>query len=226
MTNSRLVMLVLLAFASAAGLTCGQAAGQQGNETFLTTDDAGPINLSYIWSITGLEAGPVIMALSQEGEELFGSAKYDPDGGQAWNAAVIGKTDKEKVTLAMARLPDGDPARAANAIIMISADYDIASQSLQGEFFQASGGRIAGRGKIQAMWINPDISSYSPATVKNSPVEPARSSTEAQADAGAPQQVEAGASRFHDVHQDADRILTGVGDLSQIPIGMGGSGLA
>jgi hypothetical protein len=32
-------------------------------------------------------------------------------------------------------------------------------------------------------------------------------------------------SRFHDVREDADRILTGVGDISQIPIGMGGSGL-
>ena len=32
-------------------------------------------------------------------------------------------------------------------------------------------------------------------------------------------------SRFHDVREDRDRILTGVGDISQIPIGMGGSGL-
>jgi len=33
-------------------------------------------------------------------------------------------------------------------------------------------------------------------------------------------------TRYHDVRQDADRILTGVGDISQIPIGMGGSGLS
>jgi len=29
-------------------------------------------------------------------------------------------------------------------------------------------------------------------------------------------------SRYHDVREDANRILTGVGDISQIPIGMSG----
>ncbi len=29
-------------------------------------------------------------------------------------------------------------------------------------------------------------------------------------------------SMYHDVREDADRILTGVGDISQIPIGMSG----
>ena len=47
-------------------------------------------NLSYIWSVTGIEAGQVIMVLKQEGENLYGQAKYEPDSGQSWNGVVIG----------------------------------------------------------------------------------------------------------------------------------------
>ena len=47
-------------------------------------------NLSYIWSITGIEPGQVIMVLKQEGEDLYGQAKYEPDSGQSWNGVVVG----------------------------------------------------------------------------------------------------------------------------------------
>jgi hypothetical protein len=72
------------------------------------------------------------------------------------------------------------------------------------------------------MWINPDISSFTPAKVEEA--TPA-STVNGESTAQAARQASSQTSRFHDVHQDADRILTGVGDISQIPIGMGGSGL-
>jgi hypothetical protein len=77
------------------------------------------------------------------------------------------------------------------------------------------------------MWINPDISSYTSARE-----EPrAKASAIGEKDANATLQAgkeslllpaSSQKSRYHDVREDADRILTGVGDISQIPIGMSG----
>ncbi len=182
-------------------------------------------NLSYIWSVTGLEPGQVIMVLHQEGEDLFGQAKYEPDSGQPWNAIVIGSVAGQDVDLVVTAL-EGDEQTSSR----LTGTFDAASQSLKGNFFQVSVDNISARGEFEAMWINPDTSSYAPAAVETTkPAVPAPSEaddlTVSQAEAETPQQPEK-TSRFHDVHQDADRILTGVGDISQIPIGMGGSGLA
>ena len=182
-------------------------------------------NLSYIWSVTGLEPGQVIMVLHQEGEDLFGQAKYEPDSGQPWNAIVVGSVAGEDVDLVVTALK-GDEQTSSR----LKGTFDAASQSMKGNFFQASKDKISARGDFEAMWINPDTSSYAPAAVeKTKPAAPAPSEADdlavSQAEVQMPQQPEK-TSRFHDVHQDADRILTGVGDISQIPIGMGGSGLA
>ena len=103
-------------------------------------------------------------------------------------------------------------------------DGVLADGAINGEFTQASEGRISDSGEFNAVWINPDISSYvsakvnelepeMPAPVTNVSVPSVTNQTELQA-----LQPK---SRFHDVHLDADRIQTGVGDISQIPIGMG-----
>jgi hypothetical protein len=182
-------------------------------------------NLSYIWSVTGLEPGQVIMVLHQEGEELFGQAKYESDSGPFWNAIVIGSVAGEDVDLVMTALKEDEQTSSR-----LTGTFDDDSQSLKGNFFQVSEDRISGRGDFEAMWINPDTSSYAQAAVRKTKPEVAAPSEAddlavSQAEAQMPQQPEK-TSRFHDVHQDADRILTGVGDISQIPIGMGGSGLA
>ncbi len=180
-------------------------------------------NLSYIWSVTGLETSQVIMVLHQEGEDLFGQAKYEPDSGQPWNAIVIGSVAGGSVDLVIIAMKDEEQTASR-----LKGIFNTASQSLKGNFFQVNGDEISARGDFEAMWINPDISSYVPATVETTkPTASAPSGADSlavsQEDAKTSQQSEK-TSRFHDVHQDADRILTGVGDISQIPIGMGGRG--
>ncbi|HQQ36986.1 MAG TPA: hypothetical protein PK602_02685, partial [Methanothrix sp.] len=186
----------------------------------------------YIWSVTGIEeGGQVIMLLRQEGEDLYGRAKFEPDSGQAWNGLVVGMIEDENVSLALT-------AQKGDALCgcRLRGEYDPASESISGDLLQVCDGNITRRGQFNAIWINPDLTSYSPAVVELSrPAEPSSGQnadasktgqnaplTEASAASPSPDSEK---SRFHDVRQDADRILTGVGDISQIPIGMGGSGL-
>ena len=86
-----------------------------------------------------------------------------------------------------------------------------------------------GSGTFSAMWINPDIASYTPAIIEEPKVEtpaPAVVDTDDASDASAEQtsEPEKPASRFVDVRQYKDKIGPG-GDISGVPPGMGGSGL-
>ena len=173
--------------------------------------------LNYIWSVSGLEPGQVIMALNQDGKDLYGAAKYEPDSGQAWNAVVVGAILGDNVVLTLTALKSGVQVSS-----MMTGTFDAVNQTLKGSFLQASCGNISGRGTFSAMWINPDTSGFTPAKVE----EATHATTvNGESTAEVASQASSQTSRFHDVHQDADRILTGVGDISQIPIGMGGSGL-
>lgn len=174
-------------------------------------------NLKYIWSISGIEKDQITMALNQEGNDLFGKAKYEPENGEPWNGVVAGSVSENRVHLAIA-------AMKGRAKVSTVLDGILADGAISGEFTQASEGRIPDSGEFNAVWINPDISSYvsakvnelepeMPAPVTNVPAPSVANQTELQA-----LQPK---SRFHDVHLDADRIQTGVGDISQIPIGMG-----
>lgn len=210
------------------GLSFGQLANGSSNEIVLAADGAHQesanaasnfFSLSYIWSVSGLEPGQVIMALNQDGKDLYGAAKYEPDSGKAWNAIVVGSILGDNVVLTLTK----DDAQVSS---MMTGTFDFVNQTLKGSFFQASCGNISKKGTFSAMWINPDTSSFTPAKVE----EATHASTHASiangtSTAEAASQASSQTSRFHDVHQDADRILTGVGDISQIPIGMGGSGL-
>jgi len=180
-------------------------------------------NLKYIWSISGIEKDQITMALNQEGNDLFGKAKYEPDSGETWNGVVAGSVSENRVHLAIAALKGME--KVSTVLNGILADG-----AISGEFFQASDGGISGSGEFNAVSINPDLSSYVPAKVNELVPEvsvPAANATNAtnvsalsdrdQTDLQSTQPK----SRFHDVHLDADRIQTGVGDISQIPIGMG-----
>jgi hypothetical protein len=174
-------------------------------------------NLRYIWSVTGIESDQVIMALDQDGGELFGQAKYEPDSGESWNGDVAGFIIGDEVHLVIAALK-GD--KQDTAVL----DGTFAEDSIKGKFFRTSEGKISGRGEFNAIWINPDLSNYTPAEVKETKAEmPVMANATAPSGAN---QAAAQKTVYHDVHEDADRIMTGVGDISQIPIGMGGSGLA
>jgi hypothetical protein len=107
----------------------------------------------------------------------------------------------------------------------LTGTYDAASGSIKGDILQVSNGNISLRSDFAAMWINPDISSYTSARAEP---RAEASALGQEKNATLPQAKESllpassQKSRYHDVREDADRILTGVGDISQIPIGMSG----
>jgi hypothetical protein len=221
------ILGLMLVIALWAGNCQGQMENESNNDAALNSEST---DLNYIWSVTGIEEdGQVIMLLHQEGEDLYGQAKFEPDSGQAWNGLVVGMIEDENVSLALTA-QKGDALCGCRLI----GKYDPASESISGDLLQVCDGNITRRGKFQAIWINPDLTSYTPAVVEpTGSAEPWSQSAEAsktgetaltEASAASPS-PDSEKSRFHDVRQDADRILTGVGDISQIPIGMGGSGL-
>ena len=195
--------------------------------SFNESEQASVPNLSYIWSVTGIEPSQVIMVLKQGGQNLYGQAKYEPDSGQTWNGEVVGSVEGNRVDLVLTS-QNGTEETATRLL----GNFDETSQSIKGDLIKVSNGRISERSRFEAVWINPDISSYTPAVV---PMPEAASTVSSQEARNTTPQIPAEnslpttaspKSYFHDVRQDADRILTGVGDISQIPIGMGGSGLA
>jgi hypothetical protein len=182
-----------------------------------TTVNTTAANLKYIWSISGIEKDQITIALNQEGNDLFGKAKYEPENGEPWNGVVAGSVSENRVHLAIAAMKGREKVSTV-------LDGILADGAISGEFFQASEGRISDSGEFNAMWINPDLSSYVPAKVNElEPKMPVPSTNVSSPSATNQtyQQASQPKSRFHDVHQDADRIQTGVGDISQIPIGMG-----
>jgi hypothetical protein len=183
----------------------------------LTPAISGP-NLNYIWQFSGIEAGPITMVLEQNGNDLLGRAKYEPEGGKAWNADVIGSVAGEKVDLTMSALKD-------NVLIITRFSGILANEDISGNFTQASEGKVINNGTFNAMWINPDTSSYTPATVEAPAVAtpaPAEVTSAAQPAAAAVNTtaVNKTEKRFVDVHEYKDKIGPG-GDLSGIPPGMG-----
>jgi len=224
-----LMALMLFVFASASNpsLCEDSLAPQIGHDasskadSSLKAQEAYPANttmtaprLEYIWSIEGIETDRITVALHQQERDLFGQAKYEPESDDAWNGEVVGLVSDKEVILVITAL-QGD----TQSSILLEGIF--ANESMSGRFFRQKEGQISDRGTFQAVWINPDVSSYEPAKIQEAPSLAANVSTPAVIDQASLQKT-----RYHDVRQDADRILTGVGDISQIPIGMGGSGLS
>lgn len=154
-------------------------------------------NLRYIWSFTGIESDAITMVLDQEGNDLFGQSKYEPEGGKAWNAEVVGSivdsVSGNDVKLTMAVQKDTE-------IVTTQMIGSYADDTINGNFTQVSGGRVVKRGSFTALWISPDISSYIPAVIEEEPGKK---------------------SKFVDVRVYQDKIGPG-GDLAGVPPGMGG----
>jgi hypothetical protein len=178
----------------------------------LTPAISGP-NLNYIWQFSGIEAGPITMVLEQNGNDLLGRAKYEPEGGKAWNADVIGSVAGEKVDLTMSALKD-------NVLIITRLSGILANEDISGNFTQASEGKVINNGTFNAMWINPDTSSYTPATVEAPAAVVTPAAPVANATTTSETAEEEKKSRFVDVREYKDKIGPG-GDLSGIPPGMG-----
>lgn len=233
MKKRNLILALLL-----VSLLNGLSLGQTDNNTSIAawTNDSIPlndtpgnnaaqtaagINLSYIWSLTGIESGPVTMVLNQEGSELYGQAKFEPDEENAWNADVMGSINGNNVELAMT-------AQKGKELVTTKMTGTYANDTISGTFTQISAGKKIGSGSFSAMWISQEITSYSPAVIEEPKAEaPPTAVTETPA-ANTPEAKSENAtkpaSRFVDIHQYVDKIGPG-GDLSGVPPGMGGSGL-
>ncbi|HPS92103.1 MAG TPA: hypothetical protein PKV33_08095 [Methanothrix sp.] len=232
--KKRNLILSLLLVSLFTGLSLGQTDNNTSNaistnESIPLNDTAGAnfaqtaagINLSYIWSLTEIESSPITMVLNQEGGDLYGQAKFEPDDGKAWNADVLGSIDGNNVVLTMTAQKDKE-------LVTTKMTGTYANDTISGTFTQISAGKKIGSGSFSAMWISPDTASYSPAVIEEPKVEapstpieetPAASTSEAKSE-----NTTKPASRFVDIHQYVDKIGPG-GDLSGVPPGMGGSGL-
>jgi hypothetical protein len=196
------------------------SAGSTGNGTVGNATPASSTpNLNYIWSVSGIESGQITMVLNQDGQDLFGQAKYEPDSGQAWNAEVVGTVSGDKVDLTLT-------SQKENEMTTTKMTGTYANEGFGGSFTQVSGGKMVGKGTFSAMWINPDTSSYTPATVEQKKTETTTSAetTTAASTTTDSTNTTAKKSRFVDVREYKDKIGPG-GDLSGVPPGMGGSGL-
>jgi hypothetical protein len=233
--NKRSMVLSLLLVSLFTGLSLGQTDNNTSITENISTNESIPVNettaalqpgtgpnLQYIWSITGIETGPITMVLNQEGDELYGQAKYEPDVGKAWNADVVGSVKENEVELTLSAKKDEESITTKMA-------GTFANDTINGNFTQISGGKKVGSGTFSAMWISPDISGYTQAIVEEPKAEtpaPAVVDSTSASNASAEQAAEPAkpASRFVDVRQYADKIGPG-GDLSGVPPGMGGGGL-
>ena len=101
-------------------------------------------NLSYIWSITGIEPGQVIMVLKQEGGNLYGQAKYEPDSGQSWNGVVIGSAEGNRIDLVL-NSQNGTEETATRML----GDFDETTQSIKGDLIKVSNGQITERSRFE-----------------------------------------------------------------------------
>ena len=222
MHKKYMILPILFVFFFTIGLSLGQStnntSAMENNTT--TTASTGP-SLNYIWSITGIESGMISMVLNQDGQDLYGQAKYEPEGGQPWNADVMGSITGDKVELILTASKD-----KVQTTTKMSGIF--ANESITGNYSQVSGGKIVGKGNFSAEWISPDISSYTPATIEEPKVEtpapePTIAATAVETAANQTTEQKDPKSRFVDVRQYADKIGPG-GDLSGVPPGMGGSG--
>jgi len=232
--NKNGMILTLLLVFSFVGLSFGQTDNNtsdtdtvSANESLLADTASSPNqaapSLNFIWSFTGIESDPITIAINQEGSDLFGQAKYEPEGGKAWNADVVGSVRGDEVELTMT-------AQKEEGMVTIKMTGTYANDAINGNFTTISGGKKMGSGPFSAMWINPDTSSYTPAVIEEPKAEtPAPAVTNTTTDASqttteSTTETQQTASRFVDVRQYKDKIGPG-GDLSGIPPGMGGSGL-
>jgi hypothetical protein len=230
--NKKDLILSLLLVSLFTGLSMGQTENNTSIMQTISTNERIPVNetagvnatqdqagsnLNYIWSFTGIEIGPITLVLNQEGSDLYGRAKYEPEGGKAWNANVVGSVTENKVDLTLTAQKDKESITTK----MIGT---FANDTINGNFTQISDGKKIGMGNFSAMWISPDISSYTPAIIEEPKAE---TPTPAAVDSAAAsntseEQTAKPASRFVDVHQYADKMGPG-GDLSGIPPGMSGN---
>jgi hypothetical protein len=158
MNKKYLILSLLLVFFISAGQSLGENAN---NSSIIAVAD-----LKYIWSVTGIESEKITMVLNQDGKDLFGRAKYEPDNGKKWNAEVVGFIEGNDVELTLSTQKDKEMVTTK-----MTGIFDNTNQTIGGSFSQVSSGKIVNKGNFSAMWISPDTSNYAPATTEEPKAE-------------------------------------------------------
>jgi hypothetical protein len=178
--------------------------------------------LEFIWSIDGIEPAPgVIMMLKQDGQDIFGAAKYEPESGQPWNAVVVGSVLGDKVDLAITALKGSE--QVSSMLQGTLTEDPLGGKSIAGKFFTVSEGKISSRGEFAATIAYDDITTYEPAKIEQpKPETPAQPAAPAE-NQTAQQPVQLGKSRFTPVESLADKYMGPADTISGVPIGMEGN---
>jgi plastocyanin len=140
--------------------------------------------LKFIWSVTGIEADQIIMVLDQDGTDLFGQAKYEPQSGSPWNAEVTGSVSGDKVDLTITAQKDKELVSSK-----LSGTLDNKNGTINGNYTQVSLGKIVNKGSFTATEISPDTSSYTQATIE-APVPAAQQTASTTPAAAIPNSIE------------------------------------
>jgi len=178
--------------------------------------------LEFIWSIDGIEPAPgIIMMLEQDGQDLFGAAKYEPEGGQAWNAVVVGSVDGDNVDLAITALNGSE--QASSMLTGMLTEDPFGGKSIAGKFFTLSEGKISSRGEFTATIAYDDISSYEPAKIEETKPETLAQPAAPTENQTAQQPVQLGKTKFVDVSSLKDKYMGPSGMISGVPIGLEGT---
>lgn len=181
-----------------------------------------------IWSITGVKEEQITMALQQDGGDLFGQAKYEPQAGAAWNGVATGSVNGDNVALVITYSEGKEQ-------VSDKLNGTFADDAFSGKFFEVNKGNISSRGDFTATLVNPEITEYTPATItepavtqsKTAQETPNASATSTQTPVAAVNNTATqqpttvgGRQKPVDVHEWKDKIGMG-GDLSGVPPGMG-----
>jgi len=168
------MILSLLLVSLFTGLSLGQTDNNTSTTKTISTNESIPLNetaaanaaqagsgpnLTYIWSFSGIETDPITMVLNQEGSEMYGQAKFEPEGGKAWNADVVGSVTENEVELTLTAKKDRE-------LITTKMTGIYANDTINGNFTQISGGKKVGNGTFSATWISDEISSFAPAIIE------------------------------------------------------------
>jgi hypothetical protein len=180
-----------------------------------------------IWSFNLKSTELITVALHQNGEELFGSGKSESYG---WNAALQGSISGTRLSLALTALKN-------NSLNSIRLMGTLQNDSISGTFVQSDDLGNTESGLFNAVLINRNLSSYSPAKLTRPAINTVNSSSTisvsapssaiTSAPAGKPLSKQLGDPKYVDVHSMSGYIpeSLGVGFVGDGTMGTGGSSM-
>ncbi|MCQ8903935.1 MAG: hypothetical protein NQU42_07585 [Methanothrix sp.] len=180
----------------------------------VTAEEAAPLSLQYIWSLSLSSGEQITMALNQSGAELFGSAKYE--GAEPWNGVVVGSVNGSSVDLVLTALK-------GRSLVPIVMKGIYSEDTITGTYSVYSPRGVVSSGKFTAMWINPDTSVYTPAVIPEAapPAPAAQTNVTETEQTTTTQPTQLSTRKFFDVTEKKEEIFSSPASIIPPGIGMG-----